>query len=372
MKLTHTIFLLTVVFLFWGCSSDVKDKSAKSTSASESKVAYTEAEATTALEAFNEHFYSKKANLYYETTEQKELGSIWTQAIFWDIIMDAYERTGDARYEQMIHDIYDGGYREYAGYNWENKEEWFIYDDIMWWVISLARAHTITGNENYLKLSKTGFDRVWRDSYDPEDGGMYWNFDHSGKNACINYPTVIAAMRLYHITDESEYLKKAKNIYRWSRRNLFQEASGRVADHKVGEDPPGFEDYTYNQGTAIGAAVMLYEETGKQQYLDDAILAANYTKEEMSNEDGILPAEGDWNEQGVLKAIFARYMDMLVEDAGQEQYLPWLQNNVNTAWRNRDEARTLMYRDYDVPAPTGKIQSYEASSAVGFMQLISP
>jgi endonuclease/exonuclease/phosphatase family metal-dependent hydrolase/predicted alpha-1,6-mannanase (GH76 family) len=335
-------------------------------------LSYSKSDATAALEAFNKYFYSEKAKLYYETTEQKDLGSIWTQAIFWDIVMDAYERTGDEKFEEMIHDIYEGGYQEYAGYNWENKKEWFIYDDIMWWVIALARAHHITGNQKYLELSKSGFARVWRDSYDPDNGGMYWNFDHDGKNACINYPTVIAAMRLYNITGEKLYLNKAKKIYSWSRDHLFNKSNGRVADHKVGDNPPGFEDYTYNQGTAIGAAVMLYDETGEQFYLDDAILAADYTKEEMSNDEGILPAEGAWNEQGVLKAIFVRYMDMLIDDAGQQQYLAWLQKNINTAWQNRDKDRTLMYRDYDVPAPAGKIQSYEASSGVGFMQIVPP
>lgn len=353
------------------CSAERK-RTETSQDSTDNPTSYKSEDATAAFESFNKHFYSQEAKLYFETTERQELGSIWTQAIFWDIVMDAYERTENPEYLKMIHDIYEGGYHEYAGYNWENKEEWFIYDDIMWWVIAMARAHTITGMERYLELSKSGFARVWRDSYDPQDGGMYWNFDHSGKNACINYPTVIAAMRLYHITGEEAYLQKAKKIYGWARENLFQPSTGRVADHKVGDDKPGFEDYTYNQGTAIGAAVMLYKETGKQFYLEDAIAAADYTKNEMSNAEGILPAEGDWNEQGVLKAIFVRYMDILIEKAGQKQYVPWLQKNANTAWKNRDKSRTLMYRDYDVPAPTGKIQSYEASSAVGFMQVIPP
>jgi predicted alpha-1,6-mannanase (GH76 family) len=375
MKIIHHILCILILVTFVGCgsktSSDSEMKPEPDPPLSEN-LPYTAEDATDAFETFNKYFYSNEAQLYYATTEHKALGSIWTQAIFWDIVMDAYQRTGDEQYKQMIHDIHEGGANEYAGYNWYNKEEWFIYDDIMWWVIGLARAHQITGEQQYLEQSISGFDRVWRDSYDPDDGGMYWSFDHSGKNACINYPTVIAAMRLYQITGESDYLDKAKKIYGWSRDNLFQEASGRVADHKVGDDPPGFEDYTYNQGTAIGAAVMLYNETNKQSYLDDAILAADYTKEKMSNDEGILPAEGDWNEQGVLKAIFVRYMDMLIEEAGQDQYLPWLQKNANTAWQNRDKSRMLMFRDYDEPAPEGRIQSYEASSGVGFMQVVPP
>lgn len=335
-------------------------------------VPYTSEDRTTAFDAFNKHFYNPEAKLYYSTTEKSDLGAIWTQAIFWDIAMDAYLRTNDPEYLTLIEDIYEGGYQEYDGYNWENREEWFIYDDIMWWIISLTRAHDITGNEIYLEKAISGFDRVWRDSYDFDAGGMYWNFQKSGKNACINYPTVIAAMELYEITGNEEYFSKAKEIYTWSRENLFQPSSGRVADHKVGNNPPGFEDYTYNQGTLIGAAVLLYNETGDQAYLEDAKLAADYTKNEMSDANGILPAEGDWNEQGVLKAIFARYLMYLIEDGGQDQYESWLRKNATLAWHNRDKYRNITYRNYTIPCPILTVQSYEASSAVGIMQVCPP
>ncbi|HEY8919384.1 MAG TPA: glycoside hydrolase family 76 protein, partial [Chitinophaga sp.] len=129
---------------------------------------------------------------------------------------------------------------------------------------------------------------------------------------------------------------------------------------------------TYNQGTFIGAATMLYKITNDAAYLNQAKLGADYTQKSMCDKDGILPAEGDWNEQGVLKAIFGQYMLMLVQDAGQPQYLPWIRKNINTAWGNRDANRGLTYRNYKVPCPTGNIQSYEASSAVMLMQLCPP
>src|SRR5690625_3798597 len=119
----------------------------------------------------------------------------------------------------------------------------------MIFVISLKVAYEITGEEVYLEKSITGFDRVWEGSYDPEQGGMYWDFHHSGKNACINYPTVIAAMRLFNLTGEESYLEKAREIYHWSRENLLDPESGRVADHisaggNIGyeEDSPGSSD----------------------------------------------------------------------------------------------------------------------------------
>ncbi|QNL52463.1 alpha-1,6-mannanase [Olivibacter sp. SDN3] len=333
---------------------------------------YTAADATAAFNAFNTYYYNPTAKLYYSNTDQDDIGAIWTQAIYWDIAMHRYIRTGDEVDLSLVHDIYQGGYDQYDGYNWENTTEWFIYDDIMWWVIALARAYELTENPVYLEKSISGFARVWRDSYDPVDGGMYWSFDHTGKNACINYPTVIAAMRLYHITGEVDYLDKAKDIYAWSKENLFNNSNGQVADHKIGDNPPGYEDYTYNQGTCIGAAVMLYQATDSSAYLDDAVKAADYTKNEMSDASGILPAEGDWNEQGVLKSIFAHYIHLLIEEADQDQYRAWIYDNINSAWRNRDTARGIMHRDYTAPCPTGVVQSYESSSGVAFMQLFDP
>lgn len=335
------------------------------------EVSFTDRDATAAFNTFNQYFYSSTDKLYYSTTEKKDIGSIWTQAVYWDLIMDTYKRTEDPAHLAMINDLYQGGYKRYDKFNWTNKVVWFIYDDMMWWIISLARAHQITGNNEYLTNAIAGFQYVWNESYDPVNGGMWWDFKQSGKNSCINFPTVIAAMTLYNITGETAYLDKAKNIYAWSLTNLYDNVKGRVADNNINGNK-GWSDYTYNQGTFIGAAVMLYKETGVQSYLDNAKQAADYTKSTMCDDDGIMPAEGDWNEQGVLKAIFGHYIMTLVKDAGQQQYLPWIRKNINMAWGNRDATRGITYRDYKVPCPSGVVQSYEASSAVEMMQVCPP
>ena len=332
---------------------------------------FTTADATTAYSAFNKYFYSSSAKLYYSSTAKNSLGAIWTQAIYWDLAMDVYQRTNDPAQMTMINNIYAGAVNQYDNYNWSNATDWFIYDDMMWWVTALARANQLTGNATYLQQSIAGFNHVWAGSYDPVDGGMFWDFQHSGKNACINYPTVIAAGRLYQITKDTTYLAKAKSIYAWAKTNLVNPANGEVADHKIGNGAPGYQDYTYNQGTAIGAAVMLYDVTKDASYITDATSYADYAKNNMCT-NGLLPAEGDFNEQGVMKSIFAQYIMMLINDGGQKQYLTWVQQNANTGWQNRDAARNLTYRDYSVACPTGDIQSYEGSSVVTFMQICPP
>jgi predicted alpha-1,6-mannanase (GH76 family) len=334
-------------------------------------VSFTARDATSAFNTFNTYFYSSTDKLYYSNTEKKDIGAIWTQAVYWDLAMDTYKRTQDPAHLALMKDIYQGGYNRYDHFNWSNKVVWFIYDDMMWWIVSLARAHQMTGNTDYLANSIAGFEHVWANSYDSTNGGMYWDFNHTGKNSCITFPTVIAAMTLFDITADKAYLDKAKTLYSWGVNNLFDKTSGRVADNNINGNI-GWSDYTYNVGTFIGAAVMLYKLTGEQAYLDNAKLAADYTQQHMCDEDGILPAEGDWNEQGVLKAIFGHYIMTLITDGKQSQYLPWIRKNINTAWGNRDVTRGIMYRNYKVPCPGGIVQSYEASSAVELMQVCPP
>ncbi|MDN5286223.1 MAG: alpha,6-mannanase [Mucilaginibacter sp.] len=371
------IFLaLGACLAFWGCS---KAKQITPTAINSDAVNKDQSKIGTlsvandnladlAYSAFNTACFNPNTNLYYSTTNKDGIAAIWTQAIYWDMAMDVYNRTKSQAQLARVNDMYQGGFNQYDGYNWNNTTTWFIYDDMMWWVMALARANQITGNATYLQKAQAGFDRVWAGSYDPVDGGMFWDFNHSGKNSCINFPTVIGAMRLYKITHDNAYLTKAQSIYAWSKANLTNTSTGEVYDNKIGSNPPGGQAYTYNAGTAIGAAYALYTQSHNTAYLDDAKRYADYVQNNLCT-DGILPAEGDFNEQGVMKAIFADYMMQLINEGGQSQYLTWIKGNITTGWLNRDRARNLTYRNYAVTCPTGYIQSYEASSLVTFLQL---
>lgn len=344
---------------------------------------FTSADADTAYSAFNRYLFDPSRKLYYRDTGKPDaVGAIWTQAIYWDITMNAYKRTKSAQTRQMIEDIYTGCGAHYANYDWNTRPDvWFIYDDIMWWVISMARAYEVTGDQKYLDHSISGFHRVWygapgidAGSYDPVDGGMFWDWHDAakGKMACINYPTVIAAMTLYNITKDNDYLNKAKEIYQWAHDNLFDSRNGRVADSKHGSNSPDWTLHTYNQATCIGAAVMLYKATGEQHYLDDAVLTADYTKNTMSAPLSILPYENG-EEQGVYNAILGQYMIRLIEDCNKPEYLPWLRRNINYGWKNRDVTRKLTTKNYIIPCPTNEaISVYDASSIVGLMQVCPP
>jgi predicted alpha-1,6-mannanase (GH76 family) len=352
--------------------------------------AYTEADIDLAYDAFNRQFFSQSDEIYYEkSTQSGKVAAIWTQAIFLDIAENAFLRTGSPKDSLFFRKILEGNRKYYDSFNWDNGKVWFIYDDIMWWVITLARTAQITGEKQWLDLSASGFERVWsgskvlkdRGSYDPVRGGMYWAWDQQhpkgtprpsmGKMACINYPTVIAAMTLFDATGDSAYFRKGKEIYRWSRDNLFDRRAGIVADSKHGDGSPAWKRHVYNQATCIGAAVMLYRATGNSRYLSDAVLAADYTKNQMSS-GGFLHFENGV-EQGIYHAIFAQYIVRLIEDGGQSQYLPWLRRNMDAGWANRLPSHGITYKDYARPAPgLEKIESYDASGIPALMQVIKP
>lgn len=69
-----------------------------------------------------------------------------------------------AYYKELCEKIFAGNKAQYCHFDFDNNNEntgWFIYDDIMWWTISLARAYELFGVDEYLKLSEESFSRVW-------------------------------------------------------------------------------------------------------------------------------------------------------------------------------------------------------------------
>jgi len=373
-----------------------------------------------AYDAFNEVYLDRAKYIYKSDSAVPAAvdrfngaAAIWCQPIYWDMAMNAAAlagRCGERRrareYRELCRRIFEGERAHYAGFDFEDNNEntgWFIYDDIMWWTISLARAYAAFGDEEYLHLSEQSFSRVWygservgdTGSYDETDGGMFWrwypisnpepNRPGDGKMACINFPAAVAALTLAECVPEGRteptgerpvthtrerYFEMGREIYEWGVENLFDAATGRVADSRHGEGEPDWKSHVYNQGTFIGASVLLYRATGEERYLTNALLAADYVMRDMSK-DGILPFESGI-EQGIYTAIYAQYMAMLVYDCGQRQYLPFLRHNMAAGWANRDAARDICGGEYARRVERGQtVDSYSASGIPALMLLFA-
>ena len=131
---------------------------------------YTNADTWKAYEAFNEHLLDQNKFIYKSSTADKAAvdrwngaAAIWCQPTYWDMAMNAYKRAkaeGDTqkeqKFKQLCDDLFAGNKAHYANFDFDDNNEntgWFIYDDIMWWTVTLARAYELFGVEEYLSLS---------------------------------------------------------------------------------------------------------------------------------------------------------------------------------------------------------------------------
>ena len=405
-----------------------------------SKPATYENKAFETFDAFNTVFLDSARYIYKNTTADSAAvdrwggaAAIWCQPMYADMAMNAMllakengDKEKEAQYRDLANKILDGNVAHYLDFDFDNNDTnkgWFIYDDIQWWTITMARAAKILGRDDCRKLAEKSFARVWYGSprvgdtgsyADPSKdlgGGMFWqwqplenpkaNAEGDGKMSCINFPTVIAAMLLYdlapegregdeeperwtnsygsfsrpHFETKERYLEMAKEIYAWAAEKLGDMETGMIVDNRHG-DSRGGHPLLYNQGTFIGAAALLYKATGDPVYLENAKAGADYSINVLS-ENGYLPwARNHKNpydqgslEQGVYPAIWAQYMDLLINDCGQEQYREFIEKNIAAGLQNRN-SYGICDGELGVPTPDGQlIGSYAASSLPALMLL---
>ena len=313
---------------------------------------------------------------YYQYDEEKDIhrfGGFWTGAEMFEIVVDAYSHTGEARYKEMMDQIHEGFLVDQKGYEvdgWWGKNDY--NDDIMWIVIACARSYLATGDTKYLETARINFDNTYKRAWsDDLGGGLFWRVDNQGKNACVNGPGAIAACLLGTALGDESYFEKAKAIMDWEREVLFDPETGHVDDCIGMDGVKSTWASTYNQGTFIGANCMLYEHYGDERYLSDAISAADYAMIDMygygvmSNEDGGADLPG-------FKGILTRWLNYLIVNHNQPQYIDWMQYNAWTAWNNRNSEGITGTRWGKKTEDSDKPTDWSASAAVALYQNTPP
>nr|MDA3853076.1 PA14 domain-containing protein [Bacteroidales bacterium] len=241
---------------------------------------------------------------------------------------------GDRKYMAMFTAMYQK-FLIREGQDWQ----WNAFnDDITWMVIACTRAYLLSGREVYLTKAKEQFDKMYaRASTSDFEGGLIWKEGIMSKNACINGPAMVACCYLGQATGDQTYYTKAISLYEWSLKYLFNPSTGKVNDAYDGEVHTWSS--TYNQGTYLGATVMLYNYTGDDNYLHAAQHIAKFTKEEMFHSNAINSEDG--RDLEGFKGIFMRYARKYVVDCNRSDYIPWLQLNARVAYNNRNSENII-------------------------------
>jgi len=149
------------------------------------------------------------------------------------------------------------------------------YDDNAWAALDLLAQYRLTGSATTLDLAEQTFRFVvsgWSTLRSaPCRGGVSW-VDASwsaDRNTVSNAPNAEAGAELYQLTGDAFYLSWARRMYDWVNRCLAA-PGGLYDDHISMNGTVTTTEWSYNQGTMIGAGVLLYRATGKAGYLKRA------------------------------------------------------------------------------------------------------
>lgn len=304
---------------------------------------------------FVDSFWNKDWHQFDESTTSRHF-QYWPQAHAMDVLIDAYDRTGDDSYLSYFDQWYDG-------IKIGNQGSYFnpYNDDMAWIGITMTKIYQRTRSKKFLDTSLYLWKHIicnWNTQY--AGGGVAWKVDSPwSKNACINGPSAVLAMQLYSITQDKEYLEWADKIYLWTRAHLFNRSTGAVYDHINGRTLQlGKRTFTYNQGLFMEAGVRLYQVRKKQFYLDDAIKAANYTitsTHTLAKGMDILKDEGA-GDAALFKGIFMRYLVDLIKEENldsthRDQFQAFMIHNAEIAWTGVSKSAPYFFSpDWQKPA----------------------
>lgn len=225
------------------------------------------------------HFYDSNRHLFLEKTklksDEKPYAYLWPICAMIQAANEMETLYPPKQYMQPVIKVINKYYNDakaphpgYESYLMEAGGDGRFYDDNQWIGIAYMDAYNRTGNAKYLNLSKeiygfmmTGYDSI-------AGGGLYWKeFDSTTKNTCSNGPGVLLALQLFKATNNSAYLDTALLLYEWVNKNL-ESPDGLFFDNiKLPSKEIDRRKYTYNLGTMLQSNVLLYKLTKEKKYL---------------------------------------------------------------------------------------------------------
>ena len=333
-------FLITFTILF-SCGSDNDNEPI--IDPEEITINWNDAANSSSSALINSFWGSGDKYFYYDSNGKKDF-HYWPQAHALDVLVDAYVRTGDNTYKNYFDQWFEGVKIKNRN-TWENE----YYDDMEWIALSMLRVYKATNDNKYKEAVLQIWEYIKIGWNSNAGGGITWKkgMEYS-KNACSNGPACILAARLYQEFGDEKNKEWALKIYSWEKTTLFNSNNGMVYDNINSETGVIQKDwvFTYNQGTFIGSAVELYKILGEKAYLNDAVLAADYTTSSLVS-NSIVKNEGT-GDGGLFKGIFIRYFTDLIqqgrlENAARNRYVQFIKYNAETLWNSGTTKSSFLF-----------------------------
>lgn len=314
--------------------------------------AVSDADATTAYNAFNSNFLNAAGNGYEASLGSTSYLYFWQQAEAIELAIDRYERNHSSVEVNRISALANKLVASYSD-AWISSNQW--NDDLGRVSECLARAYLVTGTASVLTKAKYCFNTAYQRGWSTTTGGGIWEKmdDLSrGKEMLSTGNCGYAAGLIYMGNGSQGYRNHAGNIYAWIRGHLFNPSTGQVYTSEYQNGTTNTASQVYNQGTMVDYARLLYKiNSSNANYLNDARWAVVYTKANHTDGNGFISS---------CAAQFSRGLGHLVVDnnlwnstfSSGTSYYSWMYDNCNTGWGHRWTLHNISWNRIASQTPT--------------------
>ncbi len=220
-----------------------------------------------------------------------------------------------------------------------------FYDDNAWDGLAAVQLYRQTGDEAALDRARRVFDLLvsgWdQDSTHPAPGGVFWvkagwNRD---RGVVSNAPSAELALHLYELGGRSNpaYLDWARRMVDWTDRTL-RAPNGLYWDRVDLAGSVEQTHWSYNQGTMLGANVLLYRVTGDAGYVNRAKQIADAALDYYARGGRLLGQPASFN------AIFFRNLLLLQAETGDARYRQAMQDYADRVWGTRRDPASGLFK----------------------------
>lgn len=294
----------------------------------------------------------------YESVTGEDIGAIAEYDSALDGLMYYRKDTSDGKFD---------GYRHYRDLDKGGQNiNGISYDDDMWLARDIVYMYELTGDQKYLDYAIEIADYLIEYAYvdlnpqifidfgiegvnpEKEMGGFYWDSYLDMLHTCSNGPAIIFYSDLYKYTNNELYLSTAKKAYEFvltlrGDAGVFYDCTAFNKNENneiLSVKSIDKRTYTYNTGTPISGAVSLYENTGDEKYLNDAIsiaTAAGTALRKEFEEQGIVwylnaGATGGGASTWFNGVLFNGFIDLLEYSEVPREYIEEFDHALNWAY----------------------------------------
>ena len=269
-----------------------------------------------------------------------------------------YKATGNKKYKKILDKKILPGMEQYwdesrlpacyQSYPVKYGQHGRYYDDNIWIALDYCDYYQLTRKPASLEKAIALYQYIYSGWSDEMGGGIFWcEQQKEAKHTCSNAPSTVLGVKLYRLTKDAKYLEKAKETYAWTKKHLYDPTDHLYWDNVNLKGKVSKEKYAYNSGQMIQAGVLLYEETGDEQYLRDAQQTAAgtdaffRTKADMKDPTAKVHKDMAW-----FNVILFRGLKALYKVDKNPVYVDAMVGNALHAWENYRDENGLLGRDW--------------------------